>query len=70
MAHLGNKEYFTGIGDIKFEGKESDNPLAFKFYNPDQVVAGKTGARLGFSISFTSGRNRPGRSRRPGQCCW
>ena len=42
MAHLGSKEYFTGIGDIKFEGKESDNPLAFKFYNPDQVVAGKT----------------------------
>ncbi|MCR9229365.1 MAG: xylose isomerase [Flavobacteriaceae bacterium] len=42
MAHLGNKEYFKGIGDIKFEGKDSDNPLAFKFYNPDQVVAGKT----------------------------
>lgn len=42
MAHLGNKEYFKGIGDIKFEGKESDNPMAFKFYNPDQVVAGKT----------------------------
>ncbi|WPR70084.1 xylose isomerase [Flavobacterium sp. NG2] len=42
MAILGNKEYFKGIGDIKFEGKESDNPLAFKYYNPDQVVAGKT----------------------------
>ena len=42
MALIGNKEYFTGIGDIKFEGKESDNPLAFKYYNPEQVVAGKT----------------------------
>ncbi|MCK8521742.1 xylose isomerase [Aquimarina sp. D1M17] len=42
MAILGNKEYFKGISDIKFEGKESDNPLAFKYYNPDQVVAGKT----------------------------
>src|SRR5690606_27975491 len=42
MAHLGNKEYFKGIGEIKFEGKESDNPLAFKFYNPEQIVAGKT----------------------------
>ncbi|MDO6819447.1 xylose isomerase [Zobellia sp. 1_MG-2023] len=42
MALLGDKEYFKGIGDIKFEGKESDNPLAFKYYNPDQVVAGKT----------------------------
>ena len=42
MAIIGNKEYFKGIGEIKFEGKESDNPLAFKYYNPDQVVAGKT----------------------------
>ncbi|RTE55142.1 xylose isomerase [Arenibacter aquaticus] len=42
MALIGDKEYFKGIGEIKFEGKESDNPLAFKYYNPDQVVAGKT----------------------------
>ncbi len=42
MAILGDKEYFKGIGDIKFEGKESNNPLAFKYYNPDQIVAGKT----------------------------
>ncbi|PKB44156.1 D-xylose isomerase [Cellulophaga sp. RHA19] len=42
MALIGNKEYFKGIGDIKFEGKESTNPLAFKYYNPDQMVAGKT----------------------------
>jgi xylose isomerase len=42
MALIGNKEYFKGIDAIKFEGKESDNPLAFKFYNPEQVVAGKT----------------------------
>lgn len=37
-----SKEYFKGINKIKFEGKESDNPLAFKYYNPEQVVAGKT----------------------------
>ncbi|GAA4815126.1 xylose isomerase [Litoribaculum gwangyangense] len=42
MAFLGDREYYKGIGDIKFEGKESDNPLAFKYYNPEQVVAGKT----------------------------
>lgn len=42
MALIGNKEYFKGIGEIKYEGKESDNPLAFKFYNPGQMVAGKT----------------------------
>ena len=42
MALIGNKEYFKGIGEIKFEGRDSDNPFAYKFYNPDQVVAGKT----------------------------
>lgn len=53
MAIIGNKEYFKGIGDIKFEGKESDNPLAFKYYNPDQVVAGKTMRdHFKFSIAY------------------
>ena len=42
MILLGNKEYYKGIGQIKYEGKESDNPLAFKYYNPSQLVAGKT----------------------------
>lgn len=42
MATLGDKEYYKGIGEIKYEGKDSDNPLAFKWYNPEQVVAGKT----------------------------
>ena len=36
-----NKEYFKGIKKIPFEGKGSDNPLAFKFYDPERVVAGK-----------------------------
>ncbi|NER17788.1 xylose isomerase [Spongiivirga citrea] len=34
--------YFKSINTIQFEGKDSDNPLAFKYYNPAQVVAGKT----------------------------
>ncbi|MFY0625511.1 MAG: xylose isomerase [Reichenbachiella sp.] len=38
----GDKEYFKGIDQIKFEGKGSDNPLAFKYYDADKVVAGKT----------------------------
>ena len=42
MILLGDKEYYKGIGEIKYEGKNSDNPLAFKYYNPTQVVAGKT----------------------------
>ncbi|MEY4930114.1 MAG: xylose isomerase [Bacteroidota bacterium] len=38
----GNKVYFKGIGRIKFEGKDSDNPLAFHYYNPKQRVGKKT----------------------------
>ena len=34
--------YFANIKAIKFEGKGSDNPLAFKHYDPNQVVLGKT----------------------------
>lgn len=39
---LGDKEYFKGIGQIKYEGKESDNPLAFKFYDANKKVGKKT----------------------------
>jgi xylose isomerase len=39
---MANTEYFKGINKIPFEGSESDNPFAFKFYNPDQIIAGKT----------------------------
>ena len=39
---MANIEYFTGINKIPFEGSESDNPFAFKYYNPDQIIAGKT----------------------------
>ncbi len=42
MILLGDKEYYKGIGRIAYEGKDSDNPLAFKFYDADKVVAGKT----------------------------
>lgn len=38
---LGDKEYFSGIGKIEFEGRESTNPLAFKWYDPNKEVAGK-----------------------------
>lgn len=39
---LGDKEYFKGIGQIKYEGKGSDNPLAFKFYDANKKVGKKT----------------------------
>ncbi len=35
-------EIFTKIPQIKYEGAESKNPLAFKFYDPDKVILGKT----------------------------
>lgn len=34
-------EYFN-VGKIHYEGPESKNPFAFKYYNPDEVVMGKT----------------------------
>ncbi|MBN2279138.1 MAG: xylose isomerase [Candidatus Marinimicrobia bacterium] len=39
---IGQKEYFKGINKIQFEGPDSDNPLAFKYYDENKVVAGKT----------------------------
>src|SRR5690606_28119109 len=38
----GNQTYFKDIGQIKFEGRDSDNPLAFRWYDASRVVAGKT----------------------------
>jgi len=35
------KEYFRGVGQIKFEGPASDNPLAYRWYDEKKVVAGK-----------------------------
>ena len=35
------KEFFPGIGNIKFEGKNSKNPLAFRYYDANKMVMGK-----------------------------
>jgi xylose isomerase len=35
------KEYFPQIGKIKFEGKESKNPMAYRYYNAEKVIMGK-----------------------------
>jgi xylose isomerase len=39
---LGNREYFKGIGSIRYEGIQSDNPLAFKWYDENKIISGKT----------------------------
>lgn len=45
--------YFANIGKIQFEGKGSDNPLAFKHYDPKQVVLGKTmEEHLRFAVAY------------------
>lgn len=38
---MATKEYFPGIGKIKFEGKESRNPMAFRYYDPEKEIMGK-----------------------------
>ncbi len=34
--------FFPTIGKIQFEGKESDNPMAFRYYDPNRIIAGKS----------------------------
>jgi xylose isomerase len=41
-AITGSKEYFQGIPQIQFEGLSSDNPLAFRWYDENKMVNGKT----------------------------
>ena len=50
---LGNKEFFPGIGKIKYEGPKSDNPLAYKWYNEDHLIGGKTMKEyLKFAVAY------------------
>ncbi len=44
---IGEKEFFPGIGKIAFEGTNTKYPLAFHWYDENQVVAGKTSAYRG-----------------------
>ncbi len=47
------KKYLSDIKKIKFEGKKSKNPLAFKFYNPDERINGKTmKEHLRFAVAY------------------
>jgi len=39
---MATKEYFPQIGKIKFEGRDSKNPLAFHYYDAKKVILGKT----------------------------
>ena len=39
---IGKKEYFKNLNEVKYEGQESDNPLAYRYYDKDRMVLGKT----------------------------
>ena len=46
-------EYFPGVKQIKYEGPGSKNPLAFRHYDPNEVVFGKTMAEhLRFAVCY------------------
>ena len=46
-------EVFKGINKIKYEGPKSKNPLAFKYYNENDLIDGKTmKEHLKFSVAF------------------
>ena len=45
--------YFNNIHKIKYEGVESTNPFAFKFYNPEEKIGGKTmEEHLRFGVAY------------------
>lgn len=46
-------EFFKNISKIQYEGPKSTNPLAFKYYNPDEVICGKPmREQLKFALSW------------------
>lgn len=53
MAKSSKKSHFSNVPPIVYEGPDSDNPLAFHHYNPDEVIDGKTVSdHMRFSIAY------------------
>ena len=47
------KEYFVGIPKIAYEGPKTKNPFAFRYYNPDEIIDGKSmREHLRFSMAY------------------
>ncbi len=47
------REYFPNVSKINYEGATSTNPFAFKYYNPEEVINGKTmKEHLKFTLSY------------------
>ena len=46
-------EFYPNIPNVRYEGKDSKNPMSFKYYNPEEVIAGKTmREHLRFGMSY------------------
>ncbi len=53
MSSKKTKEYFPGVSKIQYEGPHSKNPLAFKHYNADEIIEGKSMKdHLRFSVTY------------------
>ena len=53
MAQTMTNTYFGSVNKVIYEGKDSKNPLAFKYYNPEEVIGGKTMKDiLRFSVAY------------------
>ncbi|WP_028297579.1 xylose isomerase [Olivibacter sitiensis] len=58
---IGETEFFKNIGKIPFEGLESDNPLAYRWYDESKVVAGKSLSEwLRFAVAYWHSFNANG----------
>lgn len=58
---IGEKEFFKGIDQIKYEGPESDNPMAFRWYDESKMIGGKTMKEfLKFSCAYWHSFNNEG----------
>ncbi|NLR78252.1 xylose isomerase [Chitinophaga eiseniae] len=57
----GKKEFFSGIPAIQYEGPRTDNPLAYRWYDENKVVAGKPMKEwLRFAVAYWHSFNGTG----------
>ncbi|WP_394235824.1 xylose isomerase [Niallia oryzisoli] len=53
QTQISGVKFFENATKVNFEGKKSMNPFAFKYYNPEEIIAGKTmKEHLRFSIAY------------------
>ncbi len=54
-------EFFTGVEKVRYEGPDTDNPLAFQFYDAERVVMGKRMEdHLRFAVCYWHSFSWPG----------